>query len=245
MTEQDALLRQDEFKAELAKFRIKLSDRMLRYYVTLEFIHPERELGAGNVLFYRRRELEKIRVIQQLVKTGQTLREIKALLNVAKDSSKEVLDFLAGWRHAETLTYIVKQLKQGKKIDELKRDLVVGAKEAYAKQFAMQYAEDYYVQFRNSLFRLLKKYADLFYSDFRNEDGEEERELWSEEAILNHFGFLPLGSVDFNDRAAVKQFKREFYHRLQALLEERQREFAVRMDAGIRHCAQQLKHLGV
>ena len=230
MNERDSLLTSNEFLSELEKEHINLSDRMLRHYVSDSFIHHEKEIGKGNVCFYRRSEVQKVKVIQLLVKAGKTLAEIKNILSAIKYSDKEVLDYLSAYRHAETLTYIIDQLQKGKTINELKKDLVVGAKEEYTKKFTTKYAEDYYSQFRDSLFRLLKEYSDLFPED-----------EWTQDRILEEFGFLPL--KDFSSRDSVKEFKVEFYKRLKGFLEHKQREFNARIEKGIELCVKNIENL--
>ncbi len=89
----DKLLREAELLAALARGGIILTGRMLRHYVVKELLPtPSRIPGQGNVLFYDATSIERVKVIHQLVREGESLDSIKKILSSAQASVGEILD---------------------------------------------------------------------------------------------------------------------------------------------------------
>ena len=226
----EGLLRLAEFLEYLKSEGAELTDRMIRYYISIGlFPRPIRIFGEGNVCYYKKEWIYRIKIIQLLVSAGKTLDEIKSILTLIKDPDKEVLDYLSGYQHAETITYIIEQLQERKRLSEIKKDKFVEVKEQYLKEFHEKFG-DKYKRLTDNFFYILSQYIDLFPVD------------WNERKILEYFGFKP-ENIDFNDRKKVRVFKMEFYKRLGVFLKEEKKNLDKRLDEGIKFCEESIKGL--
>ncbi|NQU74012.1 MAG: MerR family transcriptional regulator [Candidatus Omnitrophica bacterium] len=222
------LLRLTEFLKYLKSEGIDLTDRMLRYYISFGiFPQPERIFGEGNVCYYRKEWVDRIKITQLLVRIGKSLTEVKSIITSIKDSEKEVLDYLSAYQHAESLTYITEQLKEGKKLNQIKKDKIVKAKELYLEEFHQKFGAKY-KRLTDNFFHVLLQYKDLFPAD------------WSREKILAYFGFKP-ENIDFNDRKEVRSFKMNFYKQLANFLKQRRSKLNKQLDDGIEFCETSIK----
>lgn len=222
------LLRLAEFLDYLKSEGIDLTDRMLRYYISFGiFPQPERIFGEGNVCYYRKEWIYRIKIIQLLVHVGKSLDEVKSILTTIKDPEKEMLDYLSGYQYAESLTYIIKQLTEGKDLNQMKKDRIVEAKEVYLKEFHKRFGTKY-KRLTDNFFHILLQYKDLFPAD------------WGREKTLEYFGFKP-ENVDFNDRKQVRVFKMNFYKQLAKFLRQRKSELNRQLDEGIEFCEKNIE----
>ena len=224
----DGLLRLAEFLEYLKSEGIDLTDRMLRYYIAFGiFPQPERVFGEGTVCYYRKEWIHRIKIIQLLVRIGKSLAEVKAILMAIKDPERELLDYLSAYQYAETLTYIIEQLKEGKHLNQIRKDKIVEAKEFYLEEFHQKFGAKY-KRLTDNFFHVLLQYKELFPAD------------WSRDKILAYFGFKP-EKIDFNDRKQVRIFKMNFYKQLASFLKQRKSELNEQLDDGIEFCEKSIK----
>jgi len=225
------LLRLTEFLEYLKFEGIDLTDRMLRYYISFGiFPQPEKIFGKGNICYYRKEWVYRAKIIKLLVRVGKSLAEIKSILTVIKDPEKEVLDYLSAYQYAETHTYIVEQLKEGRSLNQIKKDAIIEAKEQYLKEFHKKFG-DKYKRLTDNFFHILLQYRDLL-------------PQMDNVKILEYFGFRP-ENIDFNDRKEVRLFKINFYKQLAKILKKRKSELNEKLDEGIEFSEKSIKGLEV
>jgi DNA-binding transcriptional MerR regulator len=219
------LLRESGFIDELARIGIILTGRMLRNYVVKELLPtPIKIPGQGNVIFYESAWIERVKVIHQLVKEGESLKSIKRILSSAKASDGDLLDYISKLDYLDVRRYVLKQLKEGKTLNEAKKNDVVAAKETFRQAFDKKYGKGRYQRLTDDFFHILAKYKHLYPAE------------WDKDDILEFFGFRPEG-VDFSDRKAVRVFKRDFFKKLGRFLKEKQAE----LEGDIRFCDESVK----
>ena len=210
----EKLLRESEFIEELERAGTPLTGRMLRHYVVKKILlAPTKIPGQGNVLFYEKSWVERIKVIHQLVKEGESLDSIKGILASAKAPDSEILDFITAQEYVDLRRHAIKLLRDGQKLNDAAKNSIVSAKSEFRKKFDQKFGKGRYQKMTDDYFAILSKHKRLFPKDWKYED------------VLEHFGFEP-EKVNFDDPRAIRAFKRDFFKRLVQFLEKHQAEVA-------------------
>jgi len=221
------LLTQAEFLEELNKIGLKITGRMLRNYVSEDLLPPPRRIpGHGNVGYFEKPWVNRVVYIHELVKEGERLESIKSIFASADASEGEIVDFVTSFQYVDIRKYILKQLKEGKKLNHLKKQSIMKSKERFLAEYTKHHDPKKYKRMTDDFFRLLSKYRNLF------------PEGWKKDDILRYFGFTP-GSINFNDRKAVRVFKINFFKKLSQFLKGKQTELQEDID----FCEESIKGL--
>ena len=225
MVATEDLLRESEFIAELARIGINLTGRMLRNYVVKGLLPaPIKIPGQGNMIYYKPAWTDKVKVIHQLVKEGESLDSIRQILSSARASDGDFLDYVSKIDYLDVRRYVIKQLKEGRSLNEVKKKEIVVAKEKFRQSFDKRYGKGRYQRLTDDFFHILDKYKRFYPAD------------WSLNDTLEYFDFKP-EKVNFNDRKAIRVFKRDFFKKLGQFLKERQAQ----LEDGIRFCDESVK----
>jgi len=220
--ENENLITTSEFTKEA-----HIAGRTLRNYVE-EGVFPsgKKISGQGNQVYWDRRLLRQVKVIERLVGEGENLGSIKKILEYAQASGDDILNYVYSTRYIDIRQGILQALKSGKTLKEAKKEQLAEVKTKVRENITNKLDRGRYKKLTDNFIRFLLKYKALF------------PEAWGDEEILDYFGFKE-EAIDFSDRKSVRIFKINFFKKLAEFL----RKYQNGLQEDIEFCEESAKGL--
>ena len=204
-----------------------IAERTLRNYVEEGVFPSGRKIsGEGNQVYWDRRLLGQVKVIERLVGEGESLSSIKKILEYAQASGDDILNYVCSTRYIDISQGILQALKSGKTLNQIKKEQLAEAKVKLREDITNNLDRERYKKLTDNFIRFLSKYKALFPN------------TWGKEEILDYFGFKPT-AIDFKDRKSVRIFKINFFKKLAEFLRKHQDE----LQEDIKFCEESAKGL--
>ena len=220
--EKGNLLTTSEFTQEA-----NIAERTLRNYVEVGVVPaPIKISGNGNVVFWDRRWLGRIKTISSLAREGESLGSIRKILEAAQASDDEILNYVFSTRYIDIRQAILQALKSGKTLNEDKKERIAEAKAKFRENLTKNFDREKYKKLTDNFFHFLSKYKNLF------------PDSWGRDEILDYFGFEE-GGIDFSNRKSVRTFKVNFFRKLADFL----RKYQNGLQGDIEFCEESAKGL--